>query len=186
MTNPRARAVDTFTWEAEILGTDSAEDALFELCRLAGIDPLQTRATWDTDAVLAKVRSRRRILLAQLRKLRHEQPDAPFTAAMHEVMTWILLVTGCEFSAAHKRELIAGIQNDACYIRRELYRKLSPTSLRNRRVAALELLLTNLNDCLTSDYVPQGSRSLFAWLRHRGTARRGADLQAFSRTDIHF
>ncbi len=105
---------------------------------------------------------------------------------MHQVMTWVLLVTGCEFSAAHKRELIAGIQSDACYIRRERYSKLPPTSLRNQRVAALELLLTDLNDRHTSDYVPQGARSLFAWLRHRVTARRGADLQPFSHTDIHF
>ncbi len=186
MTNPTARAGETFPWESEILRTENAEDALFELSKLAAIDPLQPRAAWTEGATQSRVRNHRRILLADLRKLRHEQPTGLFTAAAHEVMTWMLLVTECEFSADHKRELIAGIQQDPCYVKRDRYRQLPTSSRRYQRAAALELLLKDVQSRDTSDYVSEEPKGLFAWLRHKVTAQPGADLQPFSHTDLHF
>ena len=185
MTNPTARYIEVIPWESEVLRTENAEDALFALSKLAGIDPLQPRANWTDGATQSRVRNHRRIMLAYLRRLRHKQPEAPFTAAVHEVMTWILLVTECEFSAAHKRELIAGIQIDSCYIKRDRYRELPSSSRRHQRLVAIEMLLTDLKSRDTSNYVPSGPRSLVAWLRHKVATRPGTDLQPFSQTDIH-
>jgi hypothetical protein len=185
MTNPTVRNIETFPWESEVLRTENAEDALFALSKLAGIDPLQLRADWTDGATQSRVRNHRRILLAYLRRLRHKQPEASYTAAVHEVMTWMLLVTECEFSAAHKSELIAGIRNDPCYVKRDRYRQLPASSGRHQRLAALEMLLTDLESRDTSNYVPKGPRSLFAWLRHKVATRPGTELQPFSHTDIH-
>jgi hypothetical protein len=162
----RPTTAEMMRWERPLLQTNNGMDALFALSKLAGVDAYQPRNAWQSEVTRSRVRKRRHLLFAFLRRELKLRPDKAFTRDVPLVLCWMLLATGCPFSPHHRRELVECIERDPAYRHRQVLLRLPEKSRRRERAQAIELLYAAMYAADTSRYVNDHSRGW--WNRVRG------------------
>ena len=169
-TASRPSTAEIMRWERPLLQTNN--------------DAYQPRQAWQSVATRSRMRNRRRLLFAFLRRELKEHPDRAFTRDVSLVLGWMLLATSCPFSPDHRRELVDCIERDPAYRHREALRRLPEKSRRRERAQSIALLFAALCNADTSGYVNDHTHGW--WNRIRGWLVRPTprQLQPFVNTEI--
>jgi hypothetical protein len=179
---PVSAPVEITRWERPLLRTNNGTDALVALSRLAAVDAYQPRQAWRSISTQARIRDRRRLLFAFLRREQKERPDVAFTRDVSLVLAWMLLASNCPFGPQHRRELLDCIERNPIYRNRAALRMLPEKSRRRQLAEAIEHLFAALSDADVSDYVEPRSQGWWGRLRGWLVTPTPRQLQPFVNT----